>query len=212
MVRTYKIAAFVVLVLVVGVGAFFAGRETATTSSPASNSTSTTSTTSRSSKSTTTSSPTTTTAASAKCQLSQLTIAESGAGGAAGTEEHTYSLVNSSSTACTLYGYPGILLLGPGSAPEPTTVARGGGLSFESIAASTVKLVPGATAYFNVGTSDVTPPCSTSTAVEITPPTNTTHAVVASSVTACDNGTVHVSAVFGSTDSSATQTTAPPGP
>lgn len=128
-----------------------------------------------------------------------------------GTNERTFSLTNVSSATCTLFGYPGMLLLGPGATALATDVVRGGGLSFENVGPSTVTLAPGAIAYFNVGYSDVMPPCSVATAVEITPPTNTSHVVVAVSpqIMACDNGTVHVSAVFGATNATATQTTAP---
>lgn len=206
--RYYRIAVVVIVVAAVGVGAFFAGRETA----PTTTATTTTTTTSTTAPTTTTSTtaPTTPTV-SGICQVSQLHIVPSGAGAAAGTNERTFSLTNTSSTTCTLDGYPGMLLLGSDGAPEPTNVVRGGGLSFENIGPSTVRLAPGATAYFNVGYSDVMPPCSTATAVEITPPTNTAHAVVTVSpaMMACDNGTLHVSAVFGSTNSAATQTTAP---
>lgn len=67
--------------------------------------------------------------------------------------------------------------------------------SFETIARSRVTLAPEATVYFNAGYSDVMPPC----------------ADVPASLTArtCDNGTAHVSAIFGSTDADATKSTAP---
>lgn len=208
MTRVYRVAGIVVGVVIVGVGSFFAGRETATTA-PAR--TTTTTSTSARAATTTTTSTTSTTVVTATCQMSELDITQTGGGGAAGTDERTFSLVNTSTSTCTLYGYPGLLLLGPSATAEPTTVDRGGGLTFENVAPSTVTLAPGATAYFNVGYSDVTPPCSTATAAEVTPPTNTTHAVVSLSqhITACSNGTLHVSAIFGSTNTAATQTTAP---
>ena len=206
--RLSRTMAIGVIVVAVGVGAFFAGRESApTTTAPTPTTTSTTPSTTTTSSSTTT----TTTPASAICQVSQLHIGPSGAGAAAGTNERTFSLTNTSTRTCTLDGYPGMLLLGTGNATEPTDVVRGGALSFEDIGPSSVRLGPGATAYFNVGYSDVTPPCSTATAVEVTPPTDTAHAVVpvSPSIMACNNGTLDVSAVFGPTDAAATQTTAP---
>ena len=188
----------VLAIIAVGVGAFFAGRSTAptTTSGPTT---------------TTTEVPTTSTT-SAVCQVAQLRVAQSGVNGAAGTIERTFSLVNTGAAHCTLDGYPGLLLLGHGTAAQPTNVVRGGELTFENIPPSAVRLAPGATAYFNIGYSDVTPPCSTATAVAVIPPAASTHLTlsVAPSILACENGTVHVSAVFGSTDRTATQTTAAP--
>ncbi len=113
-----------------------------------------------------------------------------------------------------MYGYPGMLLLGPNGAGVPTTVIRGGALAFENITPTAVSLAPGASAYFNVGYSDVPgvpPNCSTASQLEITPPNDTAHVVVAlpSGIHACEGGKLNVSAVFASTDASATQTTAP---
>lgn len=168
--------------------------------------------------STTTSAPTSTSTtvatANSTCQVEQLHIVQAGALGAAGTQELTYSLTSTGTSTCTLYGYPGMALLGASGQHLRTTVERGGTLSFEDISPSTVHLSQGQTAYFNVGYSDVptgTTTCSNAHAVEITPPTNTTHVTVTAplGILACDNGTLHVSAVFGSTDAAATQTTAP---
>lgn len=201
--RAYRIGLMVLVSAAFGAGMFFAGRQTAPTTSK-------TAPTTTAAPTTTTSAPTTT-VVSATCQPSQLTIVQSGGGAAAGTNERTFSLTNTSSTTCTLYGYPGMLLLGSTNAAEPTDVVRGGGLAFENIGPSTVMLASGATAYFNVGYSDVTPPCSTASSVEITPPNDTAYAVVVLplAIMACDNGTLHVSAVFSSTNAAATQTTAP---
>lgn len=122
---------------------------------------------------------------------------------------------NTSASSCSTYGYPGLLLLGTTGKALPTNVQRGGSLTFENISPTHVTLAPGAAAYFNIGFTDVqtnNTTCSSTHTVEVTPPTNTTHATVTDGlgVYACDNGTLHVSAVFGSTNSSATQTTAPP--
>lgn len=45
------------------------------------------------------------------CQTAGLHVAVSGSQGAAGTEEVTLSLTNVASSSCTIYGYPGMLLL-----------------------------------------------------------------------------------------------------
>lgn len=202
------------LLLVAGIVA------SACSSSPAKHSSTTTTHASTATTSTTTTTATTTTTTTttapvaASCQVSGLRISAVGHGGAAGTQEMTFSLMNTSSTSCNTYGYPGMLLVSTAGAPLPTTVDRGGGLSFENISPGKVTLAAGATAYFNVGFNDVrtgTTTCSQTHRVDVTPPTNTTHATVTTSlgIDACDNGTLHVSAVFASTDTAATQTTAP---
>jgi hypothetical protein len=94
-----------------------------------------------------------------------------------------------------------------------TDVVRGGGLAFENVAPASVSLSSGQTAYFNLGYNDVTQgtsACSQSSQVEITPPNDTAFAVVGvPQINACGGGILHVSAVFASTDSAATSTTAP---
>lgn len=176
-------------------------------------STTTTSTTT-SSTGTTTTTTTTTTAGTTTCQVANLRIGVVGQGGAAGTQEITFAMTSTASSPCTTDGYPGMLLLATTGKALPTNVVRGGSLTFENISPSPVTLAPGAVAYFNVGFSDVqtgSTTCSSAHSVEVTPPTNTTHATVSAElgINACDNGTLHVSAVFASTNSSATQTTAP---
>jgi len=140
-----------------------------------------------------------------------------GSEGAAGTIELTFSLANTSTALCTMYGYPGMQLLDASGGDMPTTVIRGGGLTFEKVAVTNVSLAPGQTAYFNLGYSDVTvgteTSCPAASQVEITPPNDMSYVVVpVTSLDACGGGTVHVSPVFASTDSAATSTTAPPQP
>jgi hypothetical protein len=190
----------------------------ACSNSPSNSPSSTTTTTTSTTTTTTTTPPTTsTTAATTTCQPSQLRVALYGTEGAAGTNEVTFSLANSSTTVCTMYGYPGMQLLNAGGAGVPTVVLRGGGLSFENVAATNVSLAPGQVAYFNLGYNDVitgTTTCSTATQVEITPPNDFSFVVVpvTPQIDACNGGTLHVSPVFASTDSSATVTTAPLAP
>ncbi len=156
----------------------------------------------------------TTTAVTTTCQQSQLHILKSAFQGAAGTIEMTFSLTNTSTVLCSMHGYPGMLLLNAAGSAQPTTVIRGGGLSFENVAETEVSLAPGQIGYFNLGYSDVVsqpPACSMASQVEITPPNDTSYAVVAvfPTIDACSNGRLHVSPVFASTNSAATQTTAP---
>ncbi len=182
MARIVKLVLIVILVAGVGVGAFIVGRHTAPTTS---------------------SSP-------PVCKAAELHATQSGSSGAAGTMERTFSLVNTGSTTCVLDGYPRLLLLDRSGGALPTQVVRGGGLAFEDVAPSTVVLGPKAASYFNVGYSDVMSPCSSATSVQITPPGGSAYLVVSVSPTmrVCDNGTLHVSAVFGSGEAAATKTTA----
>jgi hypothetical protein len=190
----------------------------ACSSSPTSGTGSTTTTTGRSTtttgRSTTTSGGATTTAPStttsttghpgvATCLASQLSIVPQQGSGAAGTIAGTVSMTNTSSTTCTLYGYPGMQLLDAQGGDIPTTVVRGGvngGPAAASSPPSLVTLAPGQAAAFAMQYEDVPvgneTSCPTSARAEITPPNDTTPAVVALAISPCDNGTVHVSPVF----------------
>lgn len=196
----------------VGVVLLLAGCSTSPAKSSTSTSTSTSQTKSPSTSQLKASTTTTGPVSISTCQPSQLRIGVSGSGGAAGTIELTFSLTNITSVSCTMQGYPGLLLYASGVA-LPTTVVRGGSLSFENIAVTAVSLSPGESAYFNLGYGDVTGPCSMASQVEITPPSDTAHAAVpVTSLQACNNGTLTVSPVFASSNAAATETTAPPLP
>jgi Protein of unknown function (DUF4232) len=177
---------------------------------PSASSTSTTSTTHRShhSSSTTTTSTTTTSTtapppASTLCQPSQLHLAVVGGTGAAGTLTTTIGMTNTSSSTCTMQGYPGMQLLNAAGAPIPTTVVRGQAHFPDptaNAAPALVSLTAGASARYSMQYSDVPvggeASCPASTKTEVTPPTDTAFAVMTLSITACDNGTVHVSPVY----------------
>lgn len=199
----------VLTVLAVLVAGTVLGACTSSTSRATSPTTTTTST-----STSTTTAPTSTTSLTTSCQPSALHIVQSGSEGAAGTHEVTFSLTNVSTALCTMHGYPGMLLLDASGGALPTIVNRGGGLAFENVAVTDVSLSPGQTAYFNLGFNDIvsgTTTCSTAPQVEITPPNDTAYAVVPvfPSIDACGGGTLDVSPVFASTDSAATETTAP---
>jgi hypothetical protein len=138
-----------------------------------------------------------------------------GSQGAAGTLEVTIGLKNTSTVTCTLFGYPGGLLLDGAGHPLPTTVLRGGSYRFTSFAPTTVTLVPTASAYFNIGYSDVPAgsetSCPTSTSMEITPPDDVNHLTIPAQFTVCNEGTLTFSPVLAA-GSAGSQTTAPPGP
>jgi len=137
-----------------------------------------------------------------------------GSSGAAGTIETTVGLRNTSATACTLGGYPGLLLLDAAGAALPTTVVRKGSYSFTAMSPTTVSLSPGASVYFNIGYSDVPvgseTSCPSSAKLEITPPNAFDHLVVVATLSPCGGGSMTVSPVFSATGTNS-QTTAPPG-
>jgi hypothetical protein len=160
----------------------------------------------------TTTTPTTTTTVPG-CTGANYTVKVLGTEGAAGTNEVTLGLSNTASATCTLFGYPGIQLLGAGGTDIATDEVEGGAESFTDFARTNVSVGPGATAYFNIGYSDVTTgtesSCPTATALQVIPPNTTTRLIVSGRFTVCNAGTVDVSPVFGA-GSPETETTAPP--
>ena len=190
-----------------------AGLGLAACSSPhgaASSTTATSVTTSTTSGSTTTSSAGTTVTS---CAAGELSVGVLGSQGAAGTFEVSFSLRNISTTTCAMDGIPGTLLLDASGAVLPTNEVRAGSYSFTNFSAAPVTLAPGATAYFNLGYSDVPTgsetSCEMASQLQVMPPGASTHVVVAVPLSVCNHGTVTVSPVFGST-SPQVQTTAPP--
>lgn len=162
-----------------------------------------------SSSPTSSSSTSSTTATVAHCQPTGLSGSVVGQEGAAGTIELTVALKNTTTAGCALEGYPGLALVSSTGSELTTTVTRGGSYSFTDFAPSSVTLAAGATAYFNMGYSDVqsgATPCPTAASMWVTPPDDVDHLVVSESVMAC-NG-VTVSPMFAA-GSSQTQTTAP---
>jgi hypothetical protein len=161
-----------------------------------------------------TASPSTTSAGPSHCATAKLIGAIAGSSGAAGTIETTVALKSTTTTACTLGGYPGLQLLSSSGASLPTNVVRKGNYSFTSMAPTTVTLSSGRSAYFNVGYSDVPAggetSCPSSASLEVTPPNAFDHLVVSATLAPCGGGTLVVSPVFLATGSNS-QTTAPPG-
>jgi hypothetical protein len=136
-----------------------------------------------------------------------------GRSGAAGTIETTFGFRNTSTSSCTLVGFPGAQMLdASGKALTNQTTLRGGSYAFTNFPAAQVTLPPGATAYFNLGYSDVPATsetsCPGSARLEVTPPNDFSQLTVSFQATVCDHGTLTVSPVFGA-GSPQTQTTAP---
>ncbi|MDA8071031.1 MAG: DUF4232 domain-containing protein [Actinomycetota bacterium] len=128
--------------------------------------------------------------------------------------ETTIALRNTGTVTCTLDGYPGLLLLGPGGAQLTTDAHDGGSLAFESVAPSSVSLAPGGAAFFNIGYSEVPSggesTCPAATGLQVTPPGATSHLVVTVHIAPCGGGQLHESAVFGP-GSAGAQTAVPSG-
>lgn len=159
-------------------------------------------------------STTTAVAGSTSCAAAALSGTIAGSSGAAGTIETTVGLRNTGATACTLGGYPGLLLLDAAGTALPTTVVRKGSYSFTAMSPTTVSVSPDASVYFNIGYSDVPvgseTSCPSSATVEITPPNAFDHLEVAATLSPCGGGSMTVSPVFSATGANS-QTTAPPG-
>lgn len=103
--------------------------------------------------------------------------------GAAGSVSTVVTFHNTSTTTCTLTGYPGMQLLGAGGATLTTTVHRGASATVPSIPERTVSVPAGGAASFVAGWADATGygnlTCPRSTEVEITAPNDYTSKTVA---------------------------------
>jgi len=169
-------------------------------------------TTTTSSTSTASSTSTTTTSATPVCSAPDLAVSVSGTQGAAGTIEVTFALRNAGASACSLSGFPGVVLVAGSGANLPTTVVRAGSYSFTDFAPASVTLAPGAAGYVNLAYSDVVTGtetvCPASTHVLFMAPGAGGADAVSVQMVACDGGTVTVSPVLGA-GSPATATTAP---
>lgn len=140
-------------------------------------------------------------------------MAVSGSEGAAGTQEYTFSLRNSTGSSCPMDGFPSMELLGSTGAQLTTHVVQGGTYSFTDYVPSALTLAPGQSAFFDVGFSDVptgSSACDSVTQIEIFPPKASDDDVVnVPTLTICDGGSVTVSPVFAT---GGPETTAPPQP
>ena len=113
------------------------------------------------------------------CQPSQLiltTDAAHSSGGAAGSLGITYMFTNTSATACTLRGFPGLQLLNASGQPLKTTTIR------SSETPSTITLQPRRHAWFDIEFPTQTGfdslQCPTSAALAVIPPNDTTALVI----------------------------------
>ena len=140
-----------------------------------------------------------------RCRTSVLSVKAYGlaGGGAAGSQGGAFGIVDHGTAACTMYGYPGMQLLGADGEPLPTTVIRGQYEVVDAVPEQTVTLSPGAEAFFYYMYSDVLvggcpAACSMASALEITPPNDYHHLVVSVHI-APSEGRIWVSPVTTST-------------
>jgi hypothetical protein len=107
------------------------------------------------------------------CGAAELSAFVVRSGVAAGSVGQTIALRNTSPRSCTLYGYPGLVMLGPAGQPLPTHVERGSSTTVRPEQPATVLLASGADASFALGFSDGTGfhgGCPASARLEVTAP------------------------------------------
>jgi Protein of unknown function (DUF4232) len=145
----------------------------------------------------TTTTGTTTTAGggSGECVAADLRPSFLGTNGAAGTIAVGFALTNSSSSACTTYGWPGVLLLSSTDAALPTDAVRTTSDLLGSTPATDITLQPGQQASFRLIASDFasgSTTCTTATALQIIAPndTATLKAAISGGIPACGRATL----------------------
>ena len=140
--------------------------------------------------------PQTTVRTGSTCQTSQLTLAFDRSNGLVANRADQFTLRNTSTSRCTLFGYPHIQLLLANSHPTPTQVRQATSAYLFQAALKSVSLQAGAKSYFIVEWVSGTCADYTSTAgefVQVTPPggtgilTTSTRAGADSGIDACGN-------------------------
>lgn len=141
-----------------------------------------------------------------RCGTSQVAATATGTGAGLGHVGVLFTLRNTSSAACRLYGYPGLLLLGSHGQALPTTVIRAvhGAYLFPAVTPHWVALPPGAVGSFDLQYGDnpvgaqanepYATACPSATHVEVTLPDAPDHSIVPASLSPC-GGQVLVSPV-----------------
>lgn len=106
---------------------------------------------------------------------------------------------NVSSSPCTMYGYPGLQLVGANGAAIDVPVHRGGGYAFTDPGPHLITLTPGASASFTFGGSAIEQPsgavCPTTMAVRVIPPNDYGQLSAPVQAPACPGSGVTVTAV-----------------
>lgn len=138
----------------------------------------------------------TTGSGSGECVAADLQPSFLGTNGAAGTIAVGFALTNSSSSTCTTYGWPGVLLLSSTATALPTDAVRTSSDMLGSTPATDITLKPGQEASFRLIASDFasgsTASCPNATALQIIAPNDTATLKVAISggIPACGRATL----------------------
>jgi len=133
---------------------------------------------------------------STECVAADLKPSFLGTNGAAGTIAVGFALTNVSSSTCTTYGWPGVLLLSSTDQALPTDAVRTSSDLLGATPASNISLAPGQKASFRIIASDFasgsTASCPSATALQIIAPNDTATLKVAISggIPACGRTTL----------------------
>jgi len=122
------------------------------------------------------------------CEAQQLWMVPEGASAGAGQVGVMYRFYNHSSSTCTLYGYPGGLLLNDARQALPTHVHWGPGYLSGNLPKRLVELQPGASAYFVIEWAHIPATgqsCPTSRFLAITPPNTRASLTIPATIEAC---------------------------
>jgi hypothetical protein len=158
--------------------------------------TTTTGTTTTTTTGTTTTGTTTTGGASDECVAADLKPSFLGTNGAAGTIAVGFALTNSSSSTCTTYGWPGVLLLSSADAALPTNAVRTSSDMLGATPATTITLKPGQEVSFRLIASDFasgsTSSCPNASDLQIIPPDDsaTLKVAISGGIPACGRATL----------------------
>lgn len=134
-----------------------------------------------------------------RCHTGMLSLRQGDVDAAAGNRVGSFIFTNESNVACTFNGFPGVQMLDSNNNPLPTNAVWGGGLMANEPGPSLVTVAPGGTAVFKMhwGVVEVgdEPECPTATRLAVIPPDERSPLVADVNITACDMGTLNVSAV-----------------
>jgi len=138
----------------------------------------------------------TTGGASGECVAADLKPSFLGTNGAAGTIAVGFALTNSSSSTCTTYGWPGVLLLSSAGAALPTNAVRTSSDMLGATPAATITLKPGEEVSFRLIASDFasgsTTSCPNASALQIIAPDDsaTLKVAISGGIPACGRATL----------------------
>jgi hypothetical protein len=145
---------------------------------------------------TTTIGTTTTPSGSGECVAADLRGSFLGTNGAAGTIAVGFALTNSSSSTCTTYGWPGVLLVSSAGEALPTDAVRTSSDMLGSTPATKITLKPGQQASFRLIASDFasgsTSSCPNATDLQIIAPNDvaTLKVAISGGIPACGHATL----------------------